>query len=111
MEQWAWGKLHTLTLSHALGRHSLLEPFFSIGPLPSAGDGATLNMGFYRHSNPYRHIVGPSLRMIVELGDPPRSRFVLAGGQSGHPFSPHYADQFELWRRGGYIHPFDECIE
>jgi penicillin amidase len=109
MEQWGWGKLHTVTMSHTLGRNKFLEPFFSIGPLPSSGDGATINMGFYRHSNPYRHIVGPSLRMIVDFGDLPRSRFVLAGGQSGHPFSPHYADQLELWRGGGYIRPFGEC--
>ena len=24
----------------------------------------------------------------------------MAGGQSGNPLSPHYADLFELWRRG-----------
>ena len=25
---------------------------------------------------------------------------VIATGQSGHPLSPHYADQLPLWRRG-----------
>jgi len=25
---------------------------------------------------------------------------VLPGGQSGNPFSSHYADQFPLWQRG-----------
>ena len=39
-------------------------------------------------------------RTVIDLGDPERSRFVLAGGQSGNPLSPHYADLFELWRRG-----------
>jgi penicillin amidase len=107
MDQWSWGKLHTVTMSHSLGRSKILAPFFSIGPFPSSGDGVTINMGFYRHSNPYRHIVGPSLRMIVDLSDLRRSRFVLSSGQSGHPFSPHYADQLELWRRGDYIHLFD----
>ena len=33
-------------------------------------------------------------------GSGSRARFVLPGGQSGNPFSPHYADQFELWRKG-----------
>ena len=30
-------------------------------------------------------------RTVIDLGDPERSRFVLAGGQSGNPLSPHYA--------------------
>jgi penicillin amidase len=103
MDQWSWGKLHTLIMTHSLGRSKILAPLFSLGPFPSSGDGVTINLGFYRHSNPYRHIVGPSLRMIVDLSDLPRSRFILSSGQSGHPFSPHYADQLDLWRRGDYI--------
>ena len=41
-----------------------------------------------------------SLRMAVEIGSWEEARFILPGGQSGNPFSPHYADQFPLWRRG-----------
>lgn len=100
MEHWRWGDLHTLTLEHPLSRVKFLKPLLSLGPFPSAGDGATLNLGFYRHSNPYRHTVGPSLRMIVELSAPPRSRGILPSGQSGRPFSPHYGDQTPLWREG-----------
>lgn len=102
-ENWSWGKLHTLTLHHPLGRKKFLAPLFSIGPFPSSGDGVTINMGFYRHSNPYQHVVGPSLRMVIDLGDWERSGFILPSGQSGHPFSPHYGDQTELWRSGDYI--------
>jgi penicillin amidase len=111
MDQWNWGKLHTVTMTHSLGRSKVLASLFSIGPFPSSGDGVTINIGFYRHSNPYRQIVGPSLRMILDLGDLRRSRFVLSSGQSGHPFSRHYADQLELWRRGNYIYlyEFDGC--
>jgi penicillin amidase len=29
-----------------------------------------------------------------------QSRFVLAGGQSGNPLSPHYRDLLQLWLRG-----------
>lgn len=103
MEQWSWGKLHTLTLHHPLDRSRILAPLFSIGPFPSSGDGVTVNVGFYRHSNPYEHVVGPSLRMIVDVGNWEPSRFILPSGQSGHLFSPHYRDQTELWRCGGYI--------
>ncbi|MEO6867699.1 MAG: penicillin acylase family protein, partial [Gaiellales bacterium] len=45
-------------------------------------------------------MVGPSHRHIVDLADVDRSVAVLCGGQSGHPGSPYYADQVEMWRRG-----------
>ena len=106
MKQWSWGKLHTLTLRHPLDRIKILAPLFSIGPFPSPGDGVTVNMGFYRHSNPYQHVVGPSLRMLIDLGDWQRTRFILPSGQSGHFFSPHYRDQTELWRAGDTIQLF-----
>jgi penicillin amidase len=60
-------------------------------------------MGFYRHSNPYNHAVGASLRLVIDLGDWENSGFVLPSGQSGHPSSVHYRDQTELWRRGKLI--------
>jgi penicillin amidase len=36
----------------------------------------------------------------MDVGAWGNSRFILPGGQSGNPFSPHYADQFALWQRG-----------
>ena len=101
--KWHWGRLHTLTLHHAFDRIRILASLFSLGPFPSPGDAVTVNMGFYRHSNPFRHVVGPSMRMIADLGDWRKGRFILASGQSGHCFSPHYGDQTELWRRGSYV--------
>jgi penicillin G amidase len=103
MELWHWGKIHRLTLNHPLGRIKLLRPLLSSGPFPSTGDGTTINMGFYRHSNPYEHAVGASLRFIIDVGRWQESRFVLASGQSGHALSPHYDDQTPLWRAGRYI--------
>jgi penicillin G amidase len=90
-------------LNHPLARIKLLQPLLSSGPFPSPGDGTTINMGFYRHSNPYEHTVGASLRFIIDVGRWQESRFVLASGQSGHPFTPHYGDQTPLWRAGRYI--------
>jgi penicillin G amidase len=100
MELWAWGKIHKLIISHALGRVKLLRPLLNIGPLPSPGNGTTINIGFYRHSNPYTHTVGASLRFVIDVGGWQQSRFVLPSGQSGHPLSPHYSDQTALWRGG-----------
>ena len=102
-DKWEWGKIHTLTLDHPLGRFRVLAPFFSIGPFPASGDGMTINSGFYRHSYPYRQVVGASLRMVITPGVWERSRFILPSGQSGHPPSPHYRDQLQLWLRGKSI--------
>ncbi|HXG53497.1 MAG TPA: penicillin acylase family protein [candidate division Zixibacteria bacterium] len=100
LDRWRWGRIHTLTLDHPLSRVAALKPLLSIGPSPAPGDGVTVNLGFYRHSNPYRQVVGASLRFIVELDSPPRFRYVLPSGQSGHWLSPHYRDQHPLWAQG-----------
>jgi penicillin G amidase len=100
MELWEWGKIHELSLNHALSRVKPLRPLLSIGPMPSPGDGTTINMGFYRHSNPYAQTVGASLRFVIDVGGWQQSGFVLPSGQSGHPSSAHYGDQTPLWRSG-----------
>ncbi len=100
---WNWGRIHTLTLRHPLERSKILALLFSIGPFPSSGDGVTVNVGFYRHSNPYEQVIGASLRMVLDVGNWTNSRFILPSGQSGHFLSPHYRDQTELWRRGDSI--------
>ncbi|MGH7931244.1 MAG: penicillin acylase family protein, partial [Candidatus Binatia bacterium] len=102
-DRWLWGRLHALSLHHPFSRVSFLRPLFSAGPFPSGGDNFTINLGLYRHSNPYEPIVGPSLRMIVETGQRLRSKFNLPSGQSGHPFSLHYRDQTTRWQRQDYI--------
>jgi len=103
MDRWQWGRIHTLSLNHQLGRFSPLRPTVSVGPYPSSGDGTTVNLGFYRHSAPYHHTVGPSLRVVVALDDWELSGFILSSGQSGHPYSRHYGDQTPLWRNHGYV--------
>ena len=50
---WFWGRLHTLTLAHALRDNKWLAPFFSLGPFPVDGDGITVSNSYYRHSRPY----------------------------------------------------------
>jgi len=45
----------------------------------------------------------PSMRMVVDLSNLDSSRWVQLMGESGHAFSAHYHDQFELWRTGGTL--------
>jgi penicillin amidase len=100
---WHWGRIHTLSLNHSLSRVPIFKSLLSIGPLPRPGDGMTINLGFYRHSNPYAQTVGPSIRFIADLGAQQSAEFVLPSGQSGHTWWNHYADQTRLWTKGQRI--------
>lgn len=46
----------------------------------------------------------PTYRLIIDLAVGGRALAMNAGGQSGNPLSPHYADLIEPWRQGRY-HP------
>ena len=108
MSRWRWGKFHTLHMNHSLGRVPILRNLLGIGPLPAPGDGTTLNIGFYRYSNPYAQTVGASMRFIIDMSSAQSSEFILPSGQSGHPWTAHYADQTPLWLSGQRIGMYAE---
>jgi penicillin amidase len=90
-----------LTLRHLLDRRPPLDRVYNLGPIPCGGDANTLNQAAALPLDPTGNPgFIASLRMVVEAGSWDEARFVLPGGQSGNPFSAHYADQFPLWRRG-----------
>jgi penicillin amidase len=98
---WAWGSLRPLRLLHPLGVRRPLDRMLNVGPVPLGGDTNTVAQAGVRPIDPFDNPAAiPNHRTVIDLGDPERSRFVLAGGQSGNPLSPHYADLFELWQRG-----------
>jgi penicillin amidase len=98
---WAWGRLRTLTLRHPVGSQPLLAGAFNLGPVPMGGDATT---PMQAATGPLHPVDNPgylaNARVVIDLADLDRSRFVLAGGQSGNPLSPHYRDLFALWQRG-----------
>jgi penicillin amidase len=105
IEDWAWGKLHTLTYAHTLGRVKPLDKLFNRGPYPIGGDGTTVwATGASRHDLSSQGIVGPSFRFVADLGDLRNSWGLLVPGQSGQPGSKHYDDQIQAWFTGEY-HP------
>ncbi len=105
IDDWAWGKLHTLTYTHTLGRVKPLDRLFNRGPYPLGGDGTTVwATGASRHDLSSERIIGPPFRFIADLGDLRNSLGLLTPGQSGQPGSRHYDDQVQAWFSGQY-HP------
>lgn len=103
---WAWDRIHAAKFSHALaGGGFALDWFFSRGPVPLTGDGMTVNKTATNLRRPYETSDAASYRLILDVGSWDQSLAVNTTGQSGHPASPHYFDQNELWRQGQY-HPW-----
>jgi len=101
---WTWGRVRPLRLRHALSASPALDRLFSVGPVPAGGDTNTVSQAGVRPLDPTGgHGAIPNHRMVIDLADVERSRFVLAGGQSGNPLSPHHADLLALWLRGDGI--------
>jgi penicillin amidase len=100
-EDWAWGLVHEVRLAHGFGFVPGAHRLLSRGPYPSGGD---LDTVWQASRAPKVHndcsTIGPAKRMVIDLANPDASVCVLAGGQSGHAASPHYADQLPLWLEG-----------
>ncbi len=108
VEQWAsgargWDQVHGARFRHPLadgGR--LFNWFFSRGPVPVSGDGTTVMRISHRRLEGFAAWEHPSWRQVLDVGSWDTSKVVLPAGQSGHPMSPHYFDQNDLWRQGEY---------
>lgn len=98
---WAWGNVRPLRLLHPLGVRRLLDGAFNLGPVLIGGDSNTVAQAGIQPLHPLGNPAAiANHRTIIDLADVERSRYVIAGGQSGNPLSSHYGDLFELWQRG-----------
>jgi penicillin amidase len=101
---WRWGKINKLTIENqSLGTSGIgpIEWLFNVGPYGVPGgcdmvvaDCSDLSQSFGTVDSL------PSMRMIVDLSNLDHSRWVQLVGESGHAFSSHYHDQFNLWLHG-----------
>lgn len=100
---WRWGEAHRARFAHPLFGRIWPLSWLTDHALEVDGDNYTIDravpdIGADDASFPDLH--GAGFRGAYDLADPNRSRFVIAGGQSGNPLSPHYADFLERWRDG-----------
>jgi penicillin amidase len=103
MDEWRWGRAHRAEFSHRVfATVPVLGPYLDVS---IAADGGldTINRGGFSvrsGTQPYQDTLGPGLRMVVDMADPDRSRFMIVPGASGNPLSEHYADLVRPWRDG-----------
>jgi penicillin amidase len=97
-----WGELHFVRPKSLLfGDTWPFNLIFNCGPVRLGGDTDTISQASVRPLQPIGetdNIAG--MRMTIDVGAWSNCRFVLCGGQSGNPLSPHFDDLFELWQRG-----------
>jgi penicillin G amidase len=101
--KWKWGDLHKLELTNETFGDSGIGPIewlFNRGPLRLAGGDSLVDATGSDVQTGYGVDWVPSMRMIVDLADLDRSRWVNLTGASGHAFDAHYWDQAKLWARG-----------
>lgn len=100
---WTWGRTHTLTHVHPLGKNTLLSRVFNVGPFPVPGGRETPNnMSGPVGPAPWAVAYGPSTRRVVDFGDPAAAVGINPVGQSGVLLDRHYADQAERFAFGLY---------
>ncbi len=93
VSRWDYGQYMSLEIVNPVeGRLPLIGRFFDIGPVSMSGAGTTVKQ--------YTRRLGPSLRMIVDLGDLDHSFANLATGESAQVLSSHYKDQWDAYYAG-----------
>ncbi|GII75887.1 hypothetical protein Sru01_08690 [Sphaerisporangium rufum] len=104
--EWRWGDLHTLELTHETFGTSGIGPIewlFNRGPLRLSGGKDAVDATGWTATEGYAVDWIPSMRMVVDLADLDRSRWINLTGASGHPFHPAYHDQADRWATGGTV--------
>jgi penicillin amidase len=100
---WQWGRLHKLTLTNqTLGKSGIgvVDKLFNRGPYQLGGGSSTVDATGWDAADGYTVTATPSMRMVVDLSDFDKSRWINLTGVSGHAFSSNYTDQTDLWVKG-----------
>jgi penicillin amidase len=98
---WRLDQLLHVELRHELGRAvPALGWLFNEPDRPWGGSTATVGRARYSYARPFAVTTGATVRAVAEMTPAPRVSAVLPGGQSGHPLSQHYADQYPSWLAG-----------
>ncbi|MGW6273023.1 penicillin acylase family protein [Streptomyces sp. NPDC055060] len=103
VDTWSWGRLHRLTLKNqTLGVEGpgWLQFMLNRGPFKLGGGEAAVNATGWNAAGGYGVQWVPSMRMVVNLDDLDKSKWINLTGASGHAYSAHYTDQTGKWVKG-----------
>ncbi|WP_026178192.1 penicillin acylase family protein [Streptomyces hokutonensis] len=103
IDTWSWGRLHRLFLKNqTLGTEgpALVQYILNRGPWKLSGGEATVNATGWNAAGGYGVVWVPSMRMVVNLDNFDKSKWINLTGASGHAFSAHYTDQTSKWVDG-----------
>jgi penicillin amidase len=91
--RWDYGQYSSLQIVNPVeGRLPIIGRYFNIGPVPMSGAPTTIKQ--------YTRRLGPSIRMVVDLGNLEHSFTNLVTGESGQWLSSHYKDQWDAYYAG-----------
>lgn len=111
-DRWQWGDMHVARFEHAVLSAEVAPgplawllnptPFGVSGtsgsPNATGWDAARTGDGSFH----FGMTSLPSMRMVVDLGEPDSAAWVVSTGVSGHPASHNWANQIGAWKSGRY---------
>ncbi|MBW3138707.1 penicillin acylase family protein [Ferrimonas balearica] len=98
-----WENQGQMRHRHPLGEVPALAALFEGPGLAITGSKRAINNMAYRYGETHPIATfGPSTRRLVDLAEPLKGHAISPLGQSGIPFSPHFADQAEAYAKGDY---------
>ncbi|TRO62541.1 MULTISPECIES: penicillin acylase family protein [unclassified Streptomyces] len=103
IDSWNWGRLHRLYLKNqtlGLEGPGFLKYMLNRGPYNMGGGEAAVNATGWNAAGGYSVVWVPSMRMVVNLEDFDKSKWINLTGASGHAYSAHYIDQTGKWVKG-----------
>ncbi len=98
VETWRWGRVHATQPKHPLAaifpdNAAVLNP----SSVPAGGDGDTVQASSFVPAAGFAVTSGSVARYVFDVGNWRNSAWIVPLGASGHPGSPHYADQARDW--------------
>jgi penicillin G amidase len=102
--KWLWEKVVVLQHPHPLGAKKPLDKIFNVqAPAVAANEESVNKLPFTLNADGiYKVNSGPAMRIVLDFADVEASESILPTGQSGNLFSPHYADQADMYATGKY---------
>jgi penicillin G amidase len=98
VQTWQWARLHRTSSRHPLAASfPELAEWLNPPAVSTGGDGDTVQAASISTATGYTVGSTSVARFVFDLSDWQRSTWVVPLGASGHPGSPHYADQAESW--------------